>query len=303
MITVVKAPPYLTVQDLGWSDLRSAGMPVGGAMDRWALAAGNLLVGNARDAAALEWALAGGALRFDAPCLVALTGADVEARLGGAPVPMRSPVAVAAGDTLSVGRFTHGRFLYMAIAGGVDVPSLLGSRSTYLPAGIGGFDGRRLRTGDVVRVAKPSSPAGRSGAALPAPSFPDEVVRVIAGPQRRHLSEAAWGGFLAGTYTVAPASDRMGYRLTASPPIPGAPADLPSESACAGAVQLPPDGHPIVLMADGPTVGGYAKIAVVISADLGRVAQRNPGEAVRFRAVSVAEAQRVYRAIPLIVTS
>lgn len=297
MITIVKAPPYLTVQDLGWSNLRSAGMPVGGAMDRNALVEGNLLVGNARDAAAFEWALAGGAVRFERTCTLALTGAEVTATLGGRPVPMRTTVKAAAGESLSIDRFVLGRFLYIAIGGGLDVPPLLGSRSTYLPAGIGGFEGRRLRTGDVVGIGKPPNPVPRPGlAVLAASDGPDDsTVRVIEGPQRRLVSDGAWQTFLSSTFTVSPASDRMGYRLTAPTPILGAPADLPSEPACAGAIQLPPDGNPIVLMADGPTVGGYAKIAVVISADLGRVAQRNPGEKVRFRGVSVDEAQSALR--------
>ena len=298
MITVVKAPPYLTVQDLGWSDLRSSGMPVGGAMDREALAAGNLLVGNPRDAAALEWALAGGTLRFEQACTVALTGAEVTATLGGRPVPMRTTVSAAAGEAFSIDRFVRGRFLYIAIAGGLDVPPLLGSRSTYLPAGMGGFAGRRLKTGDEVPIGTPPTQAPRVGRVAPSSSLDEDdeaAIRVVEGPQRRLIADDAWQAFLGSTFTVSPASDRMGYRLTAPTPIVGAPADLPSEPACAGAIQLPPDGIPIVLMADGPTVGGYAKIAVVISADLPRVAQRNPGEMVRFRQISIAHAQTAYR--------
>jgi biotin-dependent carboxylase-like uncharacterized protein len=290
VITVAKAPPYLTVQDLGWSDLRSSGMPVGGAMDRWALAAANLLVGNARDAAAFEWALAGGAIRFERASSIALTGAEVVAAVGGKPVPPRAPIALAAGETLSVERLVRGRFLYIAIAGGVDVPPLLGSRST----------GRRLKTGDVVSIGTSSTRSTGVNVAVPAEllTSTDAIsVRVIEGPQRAMLPERAWRGLLDTTFTVSPTSDRMGYRLTAPGPITGAAADLPSEPACAGAIQLPPDGHPIVLMADGPTVGGYPKIAVVISADLPRIAQRNPGETVRFRVVSVEEAQAAYRRV------
>ncbi len=298
MITVVKAPPYLTVQDLGWSDLRSSGMPVGGAMDREALAAGNLLVGNVRDAAAFEWALAGGTMRFERAYTLALTGAEVRATLGGRPVPMRTTVTAAAGESLSIDRIKKGRFLYIAVAGGLDVPPLLGSRSTYVPAGIGGYEGRRLKTGDAVPIGTPPTHAPRVGRVAPSSSLDEDdeaAIRVVEGPQRRLIADDAWQAFLGSTFTVSPASDRMGYRLTAPTPIVGAPADLPSEPACAGAIQLPPDGIPIVLMADGPTVGGYAKIAVVISADLPRVAQRNPGEMVRFRQISIAHAQTAYR--------
>lgn len=277
MITIVQAPAYLTVQDLGWAAARSTGMPVSGAMDRWALSAANRMVGNAPDAAGLEWALTGGRLRFGRAAQVAICGPGVS-----------TLSTVPAGGEVDLVRPTGGRFLYLAVGGGVDVPKVFGSRSTYLPAGMGHL----LKAGDTVPVG--SSPPGRCTMPAEAPSYASGVVRVVAGPQAGLFPPAAWEQFLGNSWTVSQASDRMGYRLEGKA-IATPAADRPSEAACVGAVQVPPDGQPIVLMADGPTVGGYPKIAVVISADLPIVAQRQPGDPMRFQGVSIEEAQAALR--------
>lgn len=277
MISVVQAPAYLTIQDEGWPASRDVGMPVSGAMDRWALAAANLMVGNAPDAAALEWALTGGRLRFGRDTRVAVCGPGVS-----------TFHAVPAGSELELVRPTAGRFLYLAVSGGLEVPQVLGSRSTYVPAGIG----HRLKVGDTIPVGaastrRPWIPAGT-------PDYASGLVRVVEGPQRGLFTGPSWKRFLGSAWRVSRASDRMGYRLEGEAIIAPA-ADLPSEAACVGAVQVPPDGLPIVLMADGPTVGGYPKIAVVISADLPVMAQRVAGAPVQFQAVTVAEAQTALR--------
>jgi len=274
VISVVQAPAYLTVQDEGWSAQREAGMPVSGAMDRWALAAANRMVGNAPDAAAFEWALTGGRLRFDRDTRVAVCGPGVS-----------TSAALPAGSEFELIRPTEGRFLYLAVSGGLDVPKVLGSRSTYAPAGIG----HRLRAGDTVPMGAPAT--GRSGLPGGPPNYASGVVRVVEGPQRALFSSPDWERFLQSTWRVSRVSDRMGYRLEGDTPVTAPAADLPSEAACVGAVQVPPDGWPIVLMADGPTVGGYPKIAVVISADLPIMVQRQAGESISFRATSLAEAR------------
>ncbi|HWZ28840.1 MAG TPA: biotin-dependent carboxyltransferase family protein [Gemmatimonadales bacterium] len=283
MISIVQAPAYLAVQDLGWPSSRSAGMPLSGAMDRWALTAANLMVGNAPDAAALEWALTGGRLRFGRDTQVAVCGPGVSTTL-----------AFPAGGEFDLVRPTEGRFLYLAVSGGLDVPEVLGSRSTYMPAGIG----HRLKAGDTVPMGAPSK--GRPRMPAGAPNYESGVVRVVAGPQRELFTSPAWERFLESTWRVSRASDRMGYRLEGDVPVAAPAADLPSEAACVGAVQVPPDGLPIVLMADGPTVGGYPKIAVVISADLPVMAQRAVGGSLRFREVSIEESQAMLRdTVPL----
>lgn len=278
MISVVQAPAYLTVQDAGWPASREAGMPVSGAMDRWALAAANLMVGNAPDAAAFEWALTGGRLRFDRDARVAVSGPGVS-----------TTDALRAGSEFELVRPTGGRFLYLAVSGGLDVPKVLGSRSTYAPAGIG----HRLKVGDTVPIGAPSK--GGGGMPAGAPNYASGVLRVVEGPQRQLFARPSWERFLGSAWRVSRASDRMGYRLEGEAPLVAPTADLPSEAACVGAIQVPPDGLPIVLMADGPTVGGYPKIAVVISADLPVMAQRPAGAPVRFQVVTVAEAQTALR--------
>lgn len=323
MMRVEAAPPYLAVQDGGWRGLRASGMPAGGAIDRWALAVANLLAGNAPDAAALEWALGGGAVRFEADCTLALAGAEAEATLAGARADACTVLRARAGDVLRVERLTRGRFLYLAVGGGIGVPAVLGARATYLPGAFGGHEGRLLRAGDALplgaaadasslsradgslsRTEADASPsqAGRTapvGWRLPEglrPAYdPHLPLRVVAGPQAALFGGDAWRTLEGEAFRVSRASDRAGYRLEGPPLRADVAAALPSEAACAGAVQVPDGGAPIVLMPDGPTVGGYPKIAVVASADLPSLSQRAPGDEVRFRVVSVEEAQAAYR--------
>lgn len=296
MIVIERAPALLTVQDLGWRQQLAMGLPRSGAMDRWALRLGNAIVGNADDAAALEWALGSGKLRFTRPCIFSLTGASLTAFLDGVPVPPYHAIAAAAGAHLRVDGVSLGRFAYVAVHGGIDVPPVLGSRSTYLPTAIGGVQGRPLRTGDLVPLGHDHSPPSRgAGFALPdelRPAYSD-VVRVVRGPPDTALEHDV-AGLTTHTFTVRGESDRMGYRLGGAT-LAHRAQSRPSEGACVGAVQLPESGQPIVLMADGPTVGGYAKIAVVISADLPILAQRSERSSVRFHEVSVERAQQAYR--------
>lgn len=300
-LRVLAAPPLLTVQDLGRPGHRADGLPAGGAMDQWALRAANALVGNDEGAAALEWTGGGGALRCHRELRVALAGTDAEAMLDGRPVPTGCTLHAPAGALLEIGRMGGGRFLYLAVAGGIAVPTVLGGAGSYLPAALGGLEGRRLRPGDELPVGRrPTGSAPGAGFTCPADLLdpvpaPAGVIRVVRGPQAAMLDETAWATLLGSGFTVGRTGDRMGYRLDGPPVVPTAPRDLPSEPACPGTIQLPPDGRPIVLMADAPTVGGYPKAAVVCSADLGRLAQCPTGAAIRFVVVGVAEAQRLYR--------
>lgn len=278
MIAVLHAPAYCTVQDGGWRNLRRSGMPVSGAMDRWAMHAANRMVGNADDAAVFEWALTAGRLQFDRDLQVAICGPGVQITHG-----------VRKGEELVLPRPTDGRFLYLAVAGGVDTPLILGSRSTHVVAGLGHV----IKTGDRIPVgrvptAPPRKPEGE-------PPYASGVLRVVEGPQRALFSDAEWNRFLGTSWTVSRVSDRMGYRLEGDVPVRAPAADLPSEAACVGAIQVPSDGMPIVLMADGPTVGGYPKIAVVITADVPILAQKLPAQPVQFQETSVGEAQDALR--------
>lgn len=297
MITITRAPPYLTVQDDGRKKSRAAGVPRGGAMDRFALAATNAIVGNALTAAALEWGLAGGSLRFDAETTIALGGAIVSATLAGSPVAPFTTLQARAGDELVVHQFDSGRFVYVAVHGGIDVPIVLHSRSTYLPGKFGGFEGRLLRHGDSLRAGTSAGRAPGNGFHAPGeltPAYTAAVVHITRGPQAEIFDDAAWQTFLGEDYRVASASDRTGYRLEGrafSNPAP----TLPSEPGCQGAIQISGDGRPIVLMADAPTVGGYPKIAVVSDSDLPLMAQRQPGDTVRFELITIEQSQRAAR--------
>jgi len=297
MITITRAPPYLTVQDDGRKRSRAAGVPRGGAMDRFALGATNAVVGNALNAAVLEWGLAGGSLRFDADCTFAVGGAIAAITLRDAPVAPFTTTQARAGDEITVHQLESGRFLYIAFHGGIDVPIVLHSRSTYLPGGFGGHEGRVVRHGDVLGIAPPAGRAPDPGFHAPGeltPAYTAAVVHVTRGPQADLFDESAWEAFLASDFRVASASDRTGYRLEGAV-IPNSAATLPSEAGCQGAIQVPGEGKPIVLMADAPTVGGYPKIAVVSESDLPLMSQRQPGDSVRFELFTIEQSQRAAR--------
>jgi biotin-dependent carboxylase-like uncharacterized protein len=268
MIEVATAPPFATVQDLGRFGHRASGVPVAGAMDPDALRLANAMVGNPPDAAAIECALGGGALIFRQAARYALAGAVRAPRDGLAN----------AGDTIMFSPPVNGRFLYVAVAGGIGVPLVLGSRSTYLPGKFGGIEGRTLRVGDQLPIGGPS---GAPVKATPV-AQEDDTIRVIVGPHRNAFTPDQRARFLSAEYRVATASDRTGYRLDGPSLAGGDLGTQLSEPVCPGAIQITAGGQPIVLMPDAPTVGGYPVIGVVHSADLGRLAQRLPGAPVRF---------------------
>jgi antagonist of KipI len=297
-LEVVDAPPYCTVQDLGRRGLRAAGVPAGGAMDPWTVRAANRLLGNPEDAAVLEWADGGGTLRVLADTHLVLAGAHVAATLGERPVAGRRVFRAPAGSTLRIGQFFAQRFLYIAVRGGIDVPPILGSRSTYLPAQLGGVEGRRLRRGDRLVAGTTDAPPPVVGRFLPPePDAGTSAIRVLAGPQRDLVGDAAWTALLETEWRVSRMSDRTGYRLDGpAVRLPATLGTLPSEPGCPGTVQLPALGYPIVLLADAPTVGGYPKPAVVCTADLSRLAQCRPGDPVRFATIHLDGATALLRA-------
>jgi antagonist of KipI len=297
VITVTRAPPYLTVQDLGRKYLRSSGVPRGGAMDLFAVQALNAIVGNPFGAATLEWALSGGALRFERDCAFAFGGARVNALLAGTPVPPFTTCYAEKGAELVIEQLIGGRFLYLAVSGGIDVPEVMRSRSTYLPGHFGGLGGRMIARDD-------SLPLGARPAVVPAegfncpgellPRYESEVVHVIRGTHADLFDESDWDVFANSEFTLSPTSDRTGYRLKGAT-LRNSAGNLPSDPGCYGAIQIPTDGAPIVLMADAPTVGGYPKIAAVSDADLPILAQRSPAETVRFELITIEQSQRALK--------
>jgi biotin-dependent carboxylase-like uncharacterized protein len=295
MIEIIKAPPFITVQDQGREGHRAEGVPSAGAMDQLALALANRLVGNPPGAAGLEWALGAGRIGFTDTRAIATGAPGAAARLNGNLLSPWECVPVKAGDELAIEPPARGRFAYLAISGGLQVPLVLDSRSTYLPGRFGGHEGRRLRTGD--RLPLGSASALHTQAPVPRNRRPDYArpIRIVEGPQHDLFGTDAWALLLSGEYTVSGTSDRMGYRLAGPALTHRGPASLPSEPACPGAIQVPDGGAPIILMPDGPTVGGYPKLAVVITADLGVMAQQIPGSHPRFERVTLDQAVAALR--------
>ena len=298
-IEVLDAGLLTTVQDLGRFGCQQYGVPVSGAMDVWALRAANRLVGNDDGAAALEITLAGPALRFDGPGVIAVTGGDLGARLNGRPMPTWQSVGVTAGAELTFSAVLDGMRAYLGVAGGIDVPLVLGSRSTLTKSRLGGYMGRALADGDRVPVGEPAGRASSAGLRLPREMVPAyghaHTVRVVMGPQDDAFTDEGIRCFLSECYTLAPQSDRVGCRLAGPRIGHRRGADIVSDGTAFGAVQVSGDGMPIVLMADRGTTGGYTKIATVASADLSRIAQAAPGDRVRFEQISVDRAQTLLR--------
>lgn len=279
-----------TVQDAGRTGYQRDGLTPSGPMDPWALAVANLLCGNERGAAALEITLLGPNLRVLAPVRLALTGADLSATVDGLPLAVWQTHTLTPGQTLRFGRRRVGARAYLAVPGGLAVPQVLGSRSTFLRGGFGGVEGRRLQAGDILVGLPTYSAEPGVGLALPPVCTSPAVLRVLPGPHDACFSEAARTAFFEADYTVSLRADRQGFRLD-GPPVPTLGSIL-SEAAPFGGVQVPPDGQPLLLMADRQPTGGYPLLGVVISSDLTLAGQLAPGDAVRFWPVTLAEAHR-----------
>jgi KipI family sensor histidine kinase inhibitor len=298
----MRAGLLTTVQDRGRIGCQKFGVTVSGAMDEVALRVGNMLVGNPQNAAGLEISFLGPQIRLRADLALALTGAEMDADLDGQPVPWYEAFVGRTGQVLDIRHCRAGMRAYLTVAGGVDVPIRLGSRSTSLAAGFGGFEGRALRDGDVLAVGPVHGPLTRwIGRRVPEgmrPTFGSpQAVRVVFGPQDDAFTEVGRRTLLESVYEVSPASDRMGCRLEGPAIQHVGPADIISDWIPLGGIQVPGNGKPIVLLADRQTTGGYTKIATVIGPDIPRLAQIRPGEGLRFRAVAVEEAQAIARAL------
>ena len=289
------APGLLTtVQDPGRSGSRHLGVGSAGALDAYSHAIANLLVGNTIDAPTLEITLAGPRLRLDQPMRIAICGADIDAHVGDIAVPGWRPVWLPANTTLSLGACRRGARAYLAVAGGVVVPSVLGSASTDLRGGFGGFRGRAIVARDVLEIAPSTLDVPDIRIAPwwidPAPDLEftsPAIIRVVSGTDRTTPNDALF----AQAWRVASASDRQGLRLEGDPLRPDDAKERLSEPVAPGTIQLPPDGCPIVLLADAQTHGGYPRIGHAIRADWPRLAQLRPGEALRFVSCTQEEAR------------
>lgn len=296
MIRVLDAGPQTTVQDLGRPGHLRYGVPPSGPMDRASFVLANRLVGNADGAAALECTLVGPRLVADAPCTVAVTGAEAPVTINDAALPRWATLRLAAGDTLRIGPARAGVRAYVAFGGGLEVSPVLGSRATYLRGRLGGLEGRALRRDDVLAVGPaPAAPARRVRPGAEPAWTGDATLRVVLGPQDDRFTGEGIATFLGHPYEMLPQSDRMGARLRGPRIAHTRGHDIVSDGIALGAIQVPGDGQPIVLLVDRQSTGGYTKIATVCSFDIGRLAQVKPGQRVRFAAIDVAEAHRLRR--------
>lgn len=291
LFRVVQPGILTTVQDIGRAAAVASGVSPGGAMDRFAHSAANLLVDNDRSLATLECTLTGPRLHVESACVIAITGADLAPAVNGAAVPMWTSVALAAGDELAFGSRRTGARAYIAVAGGVQGDRWLGSMSTNLLCRRGGMHGRALVAGDVVSAGEPwrHPEPGRTLDVTRQPDYSERVLRVIPGPHFTRLTPESRELLWRADFALNPSSNRMGYRLD------GARIEAPGEEilsfpVVAGAIQLPAGGQPILLMADHQTAGGYPVIATVVSASMPIAAQLAPGDGLTLVETTIADA-------------
>lgn len=296
MMEVLRAGLCDLVMGLGRHGFGALGVPVGGAADPAALAAANALAGNRPEAAGLEITLTGPSLRFPQGAIVALTGAQFLAtRSCGAPVAWNETLVFAPEETLTIGPGETGCRCWLALQGGLGVPQVMGSPSTFLPAAFGGHRGRPLQAGDRLPVGPQSGEVNLLRATPPAVDAIEASLRVVAGPQTAGFDDSALAAFFGGDYRVDNASDRRGLRL-AGPAASYSDGSMASQGVLPGAIQVPPNGQPIILGWDGPVTGGYPVIAGVITADWSRLAQLRPGDAVRFVTIEQERARQLAEA-------
>ena len=290
-----------TVQDLGRWGYQGKGMPVAGAMDRQSLRLGNIVVGNDVGAAALEITVLGPTVTVEGEGLVAVTGADLGFTVNGEVAPLWEALTVASGDVLAfAGPRGKGCRAYLCLSGGLDVPLVMGSRSTYLRATLGGLEGRALKKGDCLHTGEAPLLRATIGFSCPEALQPqrdeEAPLQVLLGPQESAFTAAGIETFLSASYVISNEADRMGYRFEGPEIEHASGADIISDAIPIGSIQIPGGGRPICMLADGQTTGGYTKIAVLTAGDVDALAQKLPGQRVRFRAISFAEAVERARA-------
>lgn len=292
---VIKAGMLSTVQDLGRNGYRKDGVIESGAMDKEALRLGNILLGNEEAEGGLELTLSGPTLLFESDAMIAITGANLSPQLNGVPIEMWRPLYVAKGAVLSFGEAIAGCRAYLAIQGGLDIDQVLGSYSTYLRAGFGGFEGRALKKGDRIafRSDVPVLPEGMNwglSRSMYTPLNP-QVIRVMKGPEFELFHEHSIADLFLTEFKISTAADRMGYQLEGPLLQLKTAKEMLSSAVAFGTIQVTAQGIPIVLMADHQTTGGYPRMLQVLSVDLGKLAQLRPGDGIQFELIALKQAQ------------
>lgn len=289
---------FTTVQDKGRFGFQQMGVPVCGVLDVFAADMANRLVGNPDHCAVLEITVTGPSLRFLTTLDIAVTGAETDMTLNSRPVAQWRSIRVEPDDVLTLSQVRSGCRTYLAVSGGIDVPQVMGSFATYVGGGFGGYQGRPLKAGDILDAHPTGRPLSRHRA-LPenlVPRYPSHVVlRAVPGPQDDYF-DSGMATLFTCQYMVTPKADRMGYRLMGEkiPIRDGMPKSIVSEPSIPGGIQIPADEQPIILLVE-QTVGGYAKIATVISTDIPKLAQATPGDTLSFEKIDLATAHRIYQ--------
>ncbi len=289
VLTVQSPGLFTTVQDLGRPHYGPIGVSASGAADSLSLRLGNRLLGNPETAAALEMTLQGGKFTFSDDTLVALTGADFESS-----IPRHTPALIRAGELLEIGRPVSGARAYLCVRGGIAVPLLLGSASTHILSGLGGYEGRALRKGDILSIGPaPTAPPRRAIHPGILPHLaPRTTLRVTEGPQASWFPPTTQALFYSSAYQVTPEANRMGLRLQ-GPRLELPPRQLVSEGIANGCIQVPASGQPVILFVEQQTTGGYPKIANVVAADLPFIGQLKPGDHIRFQLIDLRHAREL----------
>ncbi|MGP4060775.1 biotin-dependent carboxyltransferase family protein [Halobacillus sp. H74] len=313
MIRILKSGLLTSIQDLGRYGYQKHGIIASGVMDSVAHRIANFLVNNASNTPTLEITLMGPVIEFQEDTLISICGGELSPMIDGEHVNMWKLIYVRKGSELRFGQPKQGFRAYLAIAGGFDVPRVMNSASTYMRAAVGGFQGRMLEKGDEIPVYPDTDLSGifqslsskiRKDSFIEAPWFvapeitsytkTNEPIRIMRGREFELFDDASQNNFMKNTFKIDPKSDRMGYRLKGTTLSLKEKKEIVSEAVTFGTVQVPPEGNPIILLADRQTTGGYPKIGQVASVDLPRIAQMKPGENMTFRHISHAEAQHLY---------
>jgi antagonist of KipI len=290
-LSIVRPGMFTTVQDLGRWGFQSRGVPVSGALDWYSHRLANRLVGNDSAMATLETTLIGPHIRFEADVTFAITGAEFRLTLNNTPIEMNTPVSARPGAILEFRERLRGARAYVGVAGGIEVPKVLGSRSTHALTAMGGLEGRALKAGDVLRIGPVTEARGEGQGAMAITPRPLPLAAVIAKLRAVPADARLFAHVTSQRFRISPQSNRMGYRLEGTPVVDAPTGELISMAVPTGTIQIPPTGQPILLMHDHATTGGYAIAGTVISADLPLAGQLAPGDWVEFETCSIAEAR------------
>lgn len=312
-VEILNAGFFTSIQDLGRTGFQKYGIIVSGAMDIYALRIANILVGNSEEEAAMEITLSGPEISLQKGMLLSITGADISPTIEGNNVPMWRPVYIKENCILKFGACKYGCRAYITFAGGFKIGKVMGSKSTYIKAGIGGYKGRILKKGDILELESPKKKlinfSNRFTKQLSTNKFISPnwytkemenkncevtIIRIIKERQFHSFTEESLNDFFHSVFSISIKSDRMGYRLTGAMLQLKKPLEMISEAVYFGTIQVPPEGNPIILLADRQTTGGYPKIAQVISVDIPKIAQLKPNEKIRFQEITLEQAEEIY---------